>query len=408
MNFIQHCELCPAKLVLIHQPRNEVYLSMMHPAASLYSDVVHANDVHKCFQDMKEKLKENNCDLVTVKSILVQNREKLLKLAFDQLEYKLVDVKEAEMNHKKFQYYISDEYKLSVLNKLTNVELVEVLLTRPTYKIKYCDLNTNIEFQEVSFKPLSNLLFVRDQQITTKNGIVIGRSTTTIRSKEHEILKTVFENMGAKIIGEIPENGKLEGGDFYPLRGHLALLGIGIRTNIEAANYLMKNDLLGTEKFALIIDETDLNQKRMHLDTFFNILDRQNVVLMDFEEYSNKKGFNVNRRVELYVQSEKNEDDPQIGKYAISKKFETFEDFLKDEGYNIVKFTVEDQANYFPNFLNIGNGVILACNQNVAKYVADNKINVKVVDVNFEAVTKMYGALHCASQVFRDIHIINK
>jgi len=63
---------------------------------------------------------------------------------------------------------------------------------------------------------------------------------------ENVVNKVVFENLGVKVIGEVPREHKLEGGDFMILKPDIALLGIGLRTTIEAAHYLMENDLIGT------------------------------------------------------------------------------------------------------------------------------------------------------------------
>ena len=56
-------------------------------------------------------------------------------------------------------------------------------------------------------------------------------------------LATVAADM--EVIGEIEEPGFLEGGDFTPAGKDLALLGIGLRSNMEAAQQLMDKDLLG-------------------------------------------------------------------------------------------------------------------------------------------------------------------
>lgn len=68
------------------------------------------------------------------------------------------------------------------------------------------------------------------------------------------------------------EEAFLEGGDFFPAGDNLALLGIGLRTNYAAARQLMDKDLLGTRRFAVVRDELDQNQDRMHLDCVFSIL----------------------------------------------------------------------------------------------------------------------------------------
>ncbi len=67
---------------------------------------------------------------------------------------------------------------------------------------------------------------------------------------------------GLPIVGEIVEPGFLEGGDFFPLGPDLAMLGIGLRSNMEAAQQLMDGNLLGTRRFAVVRDDFDQHQVR--------------------------------------------------------------------------------------------------------------------------------------------------
>ena len=64
----------------------------------------------------------------------------------------------------------------------------------------------------------------------------------------------------------------LEGGDFVSYSRDLCFIGVGIRTNMEAVQYLMQHDLLGTRRVAVVVDALDRNQSRMHLDTVFNVV----------------------------------------------------------------------------------------------------------------------------------------
>ena len=48
-------------------------------------------------------------------------------------------------------------------------------------------------------------------------------------------MKQVFKCLQIEPVGEIPEPGRLEGGDFMIVRSNLALLGVGLRSNVEAA-----------------------------------------------------------------------------------------------------------------------------------------------------------------------------
>lgn len=52
-----------------------------------------------------------------------------------------------------------------------------------------------------SFDPLTNVQFTRDQQITTRRGIVMARLRSVQRSKEVELLRFCFKKIGLPIIG---------------------------------------------------------------------------------------------------------------------------------------------------------------------------------------------------------------
>jgi arginine deiminase len=56
------------------------------------------------------------------------------------------------------------------------------------------------------------------------------------------------------------------------------MLGVGLRTNLEAAEQLMLKDLFGTTCVAVVHDHFEQDQDRMHLDCMFNILGRDCVV----------------------------------------------------------------------------------------------------------------------------------
>jgi arginine deiminase len=86
---------------------------------------------------------------------------------------------------------------------------------------------------------------------------------TWTREKEKDIMLQVFKNLKVKIIGEIPEGSYLEGGDFFILKENLAILGIGMCTTMESAEFLIINDLFRTERFALVFDENDFTQQKI-------------------------------------------------------------------------------------------------------------------------------------------------
>jgi len=67
---------------------------------------------------------------------------------------------------------------------------------------------------------------------------------------------------GLPVVGEIRVPGFLEGGDFFPAGRDLALVGIGLRSNFEAARQLMDGDLLGTGRLAVVRDDFEQHQAR--------------------------------------------------------------------------------------------------------------------------------------------------
>lgn len=408
MEFTQFTENDAAELILCHEPRYEIFMSMLHPAASLYMDVTSEVEVKTCFENFREILKEQNIKLLTVRECMKMEREGLVKLAYSSLSYECKNMEEGKENPE-FLYFISNDYKKSVVEKLSDEQLVDVILTRPNYEVKYVSRNTYVEPVNISFRPLGNLLFVRDQQITTQKGVVIGKTMAYARELEHDIMLQVFKNLGVKVIGEVPNNAYLEGGDFFVAKTDLSIMGVGMRTNFEAAAFLMSNDLLGTDRFALAIDENDFTQQRMHLDTFFNIINPKNVLVLDFEELTKYYGRKINRRIDIYVKKSSqayNKDSPHksdqtYGEYTLNKSYDDFYSFLTDEGYNIIKCSHEQQSDFVINFLNIGNDTIIAVNPQLKEMLEKANVEVKVIDLKFDAIVKMFGAVHCATQVAR-------
>lgn len=90
-----------------------------------------------------------------------------------------------------------------MIDKLSEDQLVDVVLNNPKYTLQPTKLNTFIEPKLISFNPLGGLVFCRDQQITTRKGVVIGRARSSQRDGEHTIMKQVFENLNIKILGKV-------------------------------------------------------------------------------------------------------------------------------------------------------------------------------------------------------------
>ena len=412
--FKQPSETTIARHILVHIPQKEIFMSTLHPAASLYEDVTDEVKVEECFQNLNKTLQENNINLITVRSALKKNKTALKELAFRALKYEIdnnLKLNENSTNYKLFMGYVNDDYKNKVIDKLSDDQLVDVILNNPTYRLRPTELNTFIEPALISFNPLGNLIFCRDQQITTAKGVVIGRTRSNQRAGEHIIMEQVFKNLNSNLLGVLTENydknAFLEGGDFYVAKKDLSMLGVGLRTSMKGAEYLMENNFLGTRYLAVVYDNEDLDQQRMHLDTYFNILSDKYVVVLDFDDvqkyYPDKK---IERKVYLYDNEAKapiDSDDVKVtnssGKYKLIKKYDNFYKFLKEQKYELIKVSHQQQVDYMINFLNIGNNTIISVNKDLQKVAKKSGVNTIFID--FKPILNMYGAMHCITQVSR-------
>ena len=158
VKFAQPSESTPAKTILIHVSKLESFICSLNPAASLYEDVTDEKDIKKCFNELGEYLKTKNIKLITIEdALLLKGKEdNLMKLAKDSLNYKretkIEEEKKEEKEDKKrkdslkaYEMHSSDEYKENVLKKFTKKNLMNVILARPTIKLKHTETDTYIE-----------------------------------------------------------------------------------------------------------------------------------------------------------------------------------------------------------------------------------------------------------------------
>jgi len=414
IKFTQLSESTPAKTIIVHVSKMESFICSLNPAASLYEDVTDEDEIRNCFKTLKDYLKTVGIKLITVEEVLLlkEHSNELMELAKNSLNYERETMSEEKEDGERrgcfddYCKYSSEDYKENVLKKFTKKNLINIILTRPTMKLKHIETDTFIESTSITFCPLGNLVFCRDQQITTQKGVVIGRSRTSQRKYEHIIMKQVFKNLKVDIIGEVKE-GYLEGGDFFVARENLSMLGFGFRSDIIGANYLMENDLLGTRYIALSYDENDKDQQRMHLDTYFNILNDNNALVIDFDEVGKHENKKIDRRVYYFdndkdakeIPSDRDMIKNKVGDYKLVKIYDSFYKFLDDMKFNYVKITHQEQKEYMINFLNIGNNTVISVNKDLEKKVKDLGITVKYF--NCQPILNMYGGMHCMTQVSR-------
>ena len=185
----------------------------------------------------------------------------------------------------------------------------------------------------------------------------------------------------------------------------LALLGVGLRSNVEAAAQLMDRDLLGARRFGVVRDEFDKHQvfsclfcvscvvvlfcfvcllwgvccaaplrknprpthpthpkkphkkqqthkkDRMHLDCVFSVLGSKScLMLADIMGAASP----TRRLVDEYVR------DARTARYQLVREGVEFADFMRGEGYSILPISSKCQLQYACNVLNLGAGRIIS------------------------------------------------
>jgi arginine deiminase len=390
-----------ALVVVVCAPSLSKRMGALHPAGALYARPVHidqARDAHAAFVNL---LRKRGVVTHDVREILgrdadwnVGARVGLENLAASRLTYRLgdghIDVDELT------RHYVSDAYKHSVLEEMDVDQLVDIVLTNPTVTVLNTQRDTGC-LAEYSFSPLTNIVFTRDQQITTAMGVVICRLRSVQRQREVEVLEFCLRKLGVNLLGRVAE-GHLEGGDFFPCGREMCFVGVGPRSDVDAVKWMMRKDLFGTERVIVVRDELDRHQDRMHLDCVFNIVDTKCCLLFDGIV---SKDPALRRTVDVYKRSGNSpKDDLGWYAYAESESKVEFVDFLKKNEFEIIAITEDEQLGYGCNVLNLGNGELISSERLSARKIATHPgFSGTVEYIDFSAVTAMYGGLHCSSQV---------
>ena len=375
-----------AKAILMHTPGEELFDGVIHPYAGLfeyYFDVDKAAEEH---QGYIAALENNGVKVYTVRELLNEVPiEKLRACVMNILKYdtcNMPDIKPEE----------SEAYRQYVIGEMSRADLIRCILLRPTVTLYNSDTNTGFE-AVYTHSPLMNLYFTRDQSITTPRGHIISQMNSIQRADETQIIALCYEQLGVKPILTITGEGRLEGGD-YLRGGDISYIGCGMRTNIEAIKQMMEADAFGHDTIAVVNDHKWW-QMQMHLDTYFNIIDKDLCTLVE-SRLNAKKGDPEWVTVDIYTRKKGKME------YTLTKKDIPFVEFLEKQGFTIIPIKLEDELHYANNFLTIAPRHIMAVgnqSEELQRSLAEH--GVKVEWIPLETLIKGYGAAHCMTQVIR-------
>lgn len=397
-----------AEVVVVHEPPPSSLLSMLNPIGSLCKKPFVPTRAQADHRGLQAILEAAGCRVIRLVDALCAEvaRNDLLELAMKHLEYNLLD--HAPVSDR-IREYVSDDYKRSVLAQLSSADLVEVVLARPIVNLAPGRHNTSLLTHDTGIRGLSGLVFMRDQQIVTARGLVLGQFNADQRHAETVVVELLWKVLGVPVVGRCADGGShclLEGGDFITMSADLAILGVGLRSTYDAAVYLMKNDLIGTQCFAVIKDCFDQSQDRMHFDCAFTLLHDKLVLVSDYI-YDGK----CQRYVDEYATDAPG--DIRFGRYALRCANVPLKDWLAARGYTVITLPHEHQLEYGCNNLNIGGGRVLIAyaptidliknDARYKSYCAEHGLpnGLELIHVPFEGITSMYGSIHCATQVIQ-------
>lgn len=370
----------------MHTPWEELFDGVAHPAAGLFEDYFDVDEAAREHRNYAKMLEKNGIRVRFVTDVLYETGiDTLRMLAAEGLRYDISDNSDTDLDE-------SEAYKQQILGKMSRFDLLRCILLRPTIKLHKTNNNTGVEAEYIH-DPMMNLYFTRDQSITTPRGHIICRMNSSQRAVETEVIEVCYQHLGTPPILRIEGDGRLEGGDYIPA-GTIAFIGCGMRTNDEGIRQIMEADAFGHDTIVVVRDHKRW-QMQMHLDTHFNIIDRDlcTMVRSRLEAKPGDPEFNT---CDIYVR------EPGTKPYSLLQKDLPFVEYMRERGFEIIPIDYEDEMHYANNFLTIAPRHIMAVAGQSKAYqqrLADAGVTVEWVPL--ESLIDGYGAAHCMTQVLK-------
>lgn len=376
-----------ATMILMYTPGEELFDGVIHPDAGLYDNYFDVDEAAKEHVGYIEMLRKNGIEVRSVKDVLMSlEKEELQALASKYLVY---DAKDTQLDSAEVE-----AYRQSTLACMSKADLIRILFLHPKVVLHETGMNTGVSAEYVH-EPLMNMYFMRDQSINTPRGPILCRMNSSQRFPEVDIVEVCYRKMGIEPVYRISgENSYLEGGDYIPF-GTFAFLGQGLRTSQGAIDEMLEHDVIGHDTLVVVRDHWK-NQYQMHLDTYFNIIDKDLATLC-FNRFDAQDTSDVNfLTIDMYARAEGEKEYHEVPEFAGY----SFKQFLADRGIDVIRIDKKDADHYANNFLAIGGRHIMSVAGQSKELEEEYKNrNVNVEWVPLDNLIGGYGAAHCMTQV---------
>lgn len=214
------------QVILMHTPGDEIFYGLLHANAALFEAPFDGYAAQREHQNYISTLQKNGIKVVQIVDVLLmgtlnedgskrEGREldELIEFADRSLTYYMPTGWPQET------FIAQVKYKQETLRNLHPRNLVRIILERPSIHLRdSSEHNTKFIAQPYESSPLMNMHFLRDQQITTAKGIVLGRMNSTQRENEVNIMSFVFHKLGINPIYRVSGQGRLEWRRLYSCR----------------------------------------------------------------------------------------------------------------------------------------------------------------------------------------------
>ena len=139
----------------------------------------------------------------------------------------------------------------------------------------YRQLGVKVEYLDPLGMDTPNLYFMRDLFVMTPEGAILSRPASLVRSGEEKIVAKNLIKMEVPILYTVHSNAVFEGPDIVFIHKSLALVGYGIRSNMDGVNQVVS--VLNSMGVETIIIQTTYGCG--HLDGVMNIIDKKKAIL---------------------------------------------------------------------------------------------------------------------------------
>ncbi len=338
----------PLTTVAMHRPGMEMFFGLLDPYASLYDRAFPQDDAVIEHEHLEEILHHEFGITVVQLKAGITSAARGEPLFRDRL------VGEGRRSIR----FTGDreESRLASVEFLKNIPahdpgfFFDLLLMNPEIRLSPGPGEREIDRAITSRQPLSNLYFMRDQQIVTGKGIVMGNMAKPQRAREPVLTRMLWDFTGTPVAGAISGTGTFEGGDFMPMRD-FALIGTGDRTNREGVDQFLASrpgideiGIVSPPVHPLMPAGSPDPMVAMHLDTWFNVASSGTAI--------GSEVLMRNARVRvLFREGDRYREDPAAP---------SLYDYIRGKGFDVIDITTLEQMSYAPNFLCIRENSILA------------------------------------------------